>query len=165
MFVWVGFNFDVILSIYVLGVVFLFMLVIMLIVLLVMMVWVVFYGWVVLCNEVFEIVFIFVWKVFKIGLVLVFVLQLGFYISNVLDIVNVLVMGVVSIFLFFGVDFVMISLFYVLFDKFNDDVSVQVVDIMKEVSVFRLDLLLVGGIFFIGIVFFFLYCFFCCYVG
>jgi type IV secretion system protein VirB6 len=39
------------------------------------------------------------WKVFKIGLVLAFALQSGFYISNVSDTANALAMGVATTFL------------------------------------------------------------------
>ena len=49
-----------------------------------MTIWVALYGWAVLRNEVSETVArSFMWKVFKIGLVLAFALQSGFYISNV----------------------------------------------------------------------------------
>jgi type IV secretion system protein VirB6 len=63
-------------------------------------------------------------------------------------------MGVASTFLPSGVDPATISSPYALLDKFNDDASAQVADIMKEASVLRLDLLLAGGIFSIGTVFF-----------
>ena len=39
---------------------------------------------------------------------------------------------------------------YALLDKLNDDASAQVADIMKEASLFRLDLLLAAAIFSIG---------------
>ena len=48
-----------------------------------MTLWVALYGWAVLRNEVAETVPTFLWKVFKIGLVLAFALQSGFYIANV----------------------------------------------------------------------------------
>ena len=50
-------------------------------------------------NEVQETVQTFIWKVFKIGLVLAFALQSGFYISNVADTANALATGVASTFL------------------------------------------------------------------
>jgi type IV secretion system protein VirB6 len=43
---------------------------------------------------------------------------------------------------------------YALLDKFNDDASAQVADIMKEASMFRLDLLLAAATFSIGSVLF-----------
>jgi type IV secretion system protein VirB6 len=96
------------------------------------------------------------WKVFKIGLVLAFALQSGFYISNVSDTANALAMGVASTFVPTGVDPATVSTPYALLDKFNDDASVQVADIMKEASMFRLDLVLAAAIFSIGSV-----CFLC----
>ena len=94
MFAWVGANFDAILSTYVLGVVSSLMSAITPIALSAMTLWVALYGWAVLRNEVSETVPTFVWKVFKIGLVLAFALQSGFYISNVSDTANGLAMGV-----------------------------------------------------------------------
>ncbi|MFP8778100.1 type IV secretion system protein [Hydrogenophaga sp. RWCD_12] len=154
MFAWVGSNFDAILSTYVLGVVSSLMSAITPIALSAMTLWVALYGWAVLRNEVSETVPIFVWKVFKIGLVLAFALHSGFYISNVSDTANGLAMGVASTFLPSGVDPATISSPYALLDKFNDDASAQVADIMKEAGVLRLDLLLAGGIFSFGTVFF-----------
>lgn len=154
MFAWVGSQFDAILSSYVLGVVSALMAAIAPIALTAMTIWVALYGWAVLRNEVSETVPTFVWKVFKIGLVLAFALQSGFYISNVSDTANALAMGVASTFLPSGVDPSTVSSPYALLDKFNDDASVQVADIMKEASMFRLDLLLAGAIFSIGSVLF-----------
>src|SRR3990167_1521102 len=154
MFAWVGSNFDAILSTYVLGVVSSLMSAITPIALSAMTVWVALYGWAVLRNEVSETVPTFVWKVFKIGLVLAFALQSGFYISNVSDTANALARGVASTFLPAGVDPSTVSSPYALLDKFNDDASAQVADIMKEASMFRLDLMLAGAIFSIGSVVF-----------
>jgi type IV secretion system protein VirB6 len=154
MFAWVGSQFDAILSTYVLGVVSSLMSAITPIALTAMTIWVALYGWAVLRNEVSETVPTFVWKVFKIGLVLAFALQSGFYISNVSDTANALAMGVASTFLPAGVDPSTVSSPYALLDKFNDDASAQVADIMKEASMFRLDLMLAGAIFSIGSVLF-----------
>ncbi|HAX22018.1 MAG TPA: conjugal transfer protein TrbL [Hydrogenophaga sp.] len=154
MFAWVGSQFDAILSSYVLGVVSALMAAIAPIALTAMTIWVALYGWAVLRNEVSETVPTFVWKVFKIGLVLAFALQSGFYISNVSDTANALAMGVASTFLPSGVDPSTVSSPYALLDKFNDDASAQVADIMKEASMFRLDLVLAGAIFSIGSVLF-----------
>lgn len=154
MFAWVGSKFDAILSTYVLGVVSSLMTAIAPVALTAMTIWVALYGWAVLRNEVSETVPAFLWKVVKIGLVLAFALQSGFYIANVSDTANALAMGVASTFLPSGVDPSTISTPYVLLDKFNDDASAQVADIMKEASMFRLDLVLAGAIFSIGSVLF-----------
>lgn len=154
MFAWVGSKFDAVLSTYVLGVVSTLMAAIAPIALSAMTIWVALYGWAVLRNEVPETLQVFVWKVFKIGLVLAFALQSGFYISNVSDSANALAMGVASTFLPSGIDPETVSTPYALLDKFNDNASTQVADIMKEASMFRLDLLLAAGIFSVGSVLF-----------
>jgi type IV secretion system protein VirB6 len=154
MFAWVGSKFDAILSTYVLGIVSSLMSAIAPIALTAMTIWVALYGWAVLRNEVSETVPTFLWKVFKIGLVLAFALQSGFYISNVSDTANALAMGVASTFLPSGIDPSTVTSPYALLDKFNDDASAQVADIMKEASMFRLDLVLAGAIFSIGSVLF-----------
>jgi type IV secretion system protein VirB6 len=108
----------------------------------------------VLRNEVPETLPVFMWKVFKIGLVLAFALQSGFYISNVSDTANSLAMGVASTFVPTGIDPATVTTPYALLDKFNDDASAQVSDIMKEAGMFRLDLFLAAAIFSIGSVLF-----------
>ena len=90
MFSWVGSQFDGVLNTYVLGVVSALMTGIAPIALTAMTLWVALYGWAVLRNEVSETLPVFMWKVFKIGLVLAFALQSGFYISNVADTANAL---------------------------------------------------------------------------
>lgn len=150
MFNWVGSQFDSVLSTYVLNVVSALMAAITPIALTAMTLWTMLYGWAVLRNEVSETVPTFLWKVFKIGLVLAFALQSGFYISNVSDTANALAMGVASTFLPSGVDPSTVTSPYALLDKFNDDASAQVADIMKEASMFRLDLLLAGAAFSLG---------------
>ena len=154
MFNWVGSQFDAVLSTYVLGVVSTLMAAIAPIALSAMTLWVALYGWAVLRNEVAETLPTFMWKVFKIGLVLAFALQSGFYIANVSDTANALAMGVASTFLPTAVDPATVSTPYALLDKFNDDASTQVSDIMKEASMFRLDLVLAGVVFSIGSVIF-----------
>lgn len=154
MFAWVGSKFDAILGTYVLDVVSALMIAIAPIALTAMTIWVALYGWAVLRNEVSETVPTFLWKVFKIGLVLAFALQSGFYIANVSDTANALAMGVASTFLPMGVDPATVATPYALLDKFNDDASAQVADIMKEASMFRLDLLLAAATFSIGSVLF-----------
>ena len=150
MFAWMGAKFDAILSGYVLNVVTTLMAALAPIALTATTLWVALYGWAVLRNEVSETVPIFIWKVFKLGLILAFALQSGFYIANVSDSANALAMGVATTFLPSGTDPTAVATPYALLDKFNDDASAQVADIMKEASMFRLDLLLAAAIFSIG---------------
>jgi type IV secretion system protein VirB6 len=70
------------------------------------------------------------------------------------DSANALAMGVASTFLPAGVDPATVATPYALLDKFNDDASAQVADIMKEASMFRLDLVLAAAIFSVGSVLF-----------
>jgi type IV secretion system protein VirB6 len=86
--------------------------------------------------------------------VLAFALQSGFYIANVSDTANALALGVASTFLPAGVDPATVATPYALLDRFNDSASAQVADIMKEASMFRLDLLLAAATFSIGSVLF-----------
>lgn len=150
MFTWLGTQFDGILSTYVFGVVSTLMAELTPIALIAMTIWITLYGWAVLRNEVSETVPVFVWKVFKISLVLAFSLQSGFYIANVSDAANSLAMGVATTFLPTGVDPTTVTSPYALLDKFNDQASSQVSDIMKEAGVLRLDLMLAAGIFSVG---------------
>jgi type IV secretion system protein VirB6 len=154
MFAWMGSKFDAILSNYVLSVVSTLMTALAPIALSTLTVWVAFYGWAVLRNEVPETVPTFLWKVFKIGLVFAFAFQTAFYVANISDTANALAMGVASTFLPSGVDPATVATPYALLDKFNDDASAQVSDIMKEASIFRLDLLLAAAVFSIGSVVF-----------
>lgn len=154
MFTWVGTQLDAILSTYVFGVVSALMTAISPLALAAMTTWVLLYGWAILRNEVSETLPVFMWKVFKIGLVFAVALQAAFYIANVADTANALAMGVASTFLPDGVDPNTVTSPYALLDKFNDDASTQIADIMKEASMFRLDLLLAAAIFSIGSVIF-----------
>ncbi|MGS0754113.1 type IV secretion system protein [Roseateles sp. GG27B] len=119
-----------------------------------MTLWIMLYGWAVLRHEVSETVPLFVWKTFKIGLVLAISLQSSFYLSTVSETANSLAMGVASTFRPAGVDPATITTPYALIDKFNDDASDQVADIMKEATIFRLDLVLAGCVFSLGSVIF-----------
>ena len=150
MFAWMGSKFDAILGTYVLNVVSALMAAIAPVALTAMTLWVALYGWAVLRNEVPETVPTFLWKVFKIGLVMAFALQSGFYIANVADSANGLAVGVATTFLPSGTDPATVATPYALLDKFNDDASAQVADIMKEASMFRLDLILAAAVFSIG---------------
>lgn len=154
MFSWVGSQFDAVLSNYVLSVVSTLMTAITPIALSAITIWVALYGWAVLRNEVSETIPTFMWKVFKVSVVLAFSLQSGFYMSNVSETANALAMGVASTFLPTAVDLAAVATPYALLDKFNEDASTQVADIMKEASMFRLELVLAGVIFSIGSVVF-----------
>jgi type IV secretion system protein VirB6 len=141
MFAWVGSQFDAVLSTYVLGVVSALMAGIAPIALTAMTLWVTLYGWAVIRNEVAETVPTFLWKVFKIGLVLAFALQSGVYISTVADTANALAAGVSATFLPPAVDPTTITSPYVLLDRFNDNASQLVLDLLREAGITRLDLL------------------------
>jgi type IV secretion system protein VirB6 len=112
------------------------------------------YGWAVLRNEVVETVPTFLWKVFKLGLILAFALQAGFYISSVTNTADALAMGVATTFLPAAVDPAVISSPYALLDAFNDKASQLVLDLMKDAGITRLDLLLAGVVCSIGNVIF-----------
>ena len=142
MFAWVGTQFDAVLGTYLLGVVSALMTGITPIALTAMTLWVGLYGWAVLRNEVSETVPTFLWKVFKIGLVLAFALQSGFYISNVADTANALATGVAATFVPAAADPLTVSSPYQLLDSFNDKASVLVTDLLKDAGITRLDLML-----------------------
>lgn len=150
MFTWLGSKLTAILSTYVLGVVSALMAAITPIALTAMTLWVLLYGWAVLRNEVQETVPNFVWKVTKIGLILAFALQSGFYIANVADTANGLAIGVATTFLPASAPDTTVTSPYGLLDQFNDNASKQVADIMKEAGITRLDLLMAAAIFSIG---------------
>jgi len=154
MFTWVGAKFDEILSNYVLGVVSTLTVAIAPVALSVMTLWVALHGWAVVRGEVPETVPAFLWKVFKIGLVLAFSLQGGFYIAHVAELANAMSTGVATTFVPADAHPATVATPYALLDKFNDDASAQVADIMKEASIFRLDLVLAGVIFSVGSVVF-----------
>ncbi|MBZ8143760.1 conjugal transfer protein TrbL, partial [Rubrivivax gelatinosus] len=86
----------------------------------------------------------------RIGLVFAFALQSGFYVANVADTANALAMGVASTFVPSGADPAAVNTPYALLDQFNEQASVQVADIMKEASLFRLDLLFAAAVFSLG---------------
>ena len=154
MFTWVGAQFTSILSTYVLGVVSTLMTAIAPIALTVMTLWVALYGWAVLRNEVSETVPTFLWKVFKIGLVLAFALQSSFYISNVADTADALATGIATMFLPTAADPMTITSPYALLDAFNDKASQLVLDLLKDAGITRLDLLLAAVVCSIGNVIF-----------
>jgi type IV secretion system protein VirB6 len=140
MFTWVGNQFDSVLSTYVLGVVSALMSGIAPIALSAMTLWVALYGWAVLRNEVSETLPVFLWKVFKIGLVLAFALQSGFYIGNVADTANALATGVAATFLPSVANAATIATPYAILDAFNDKAGQLVLDLLKDAGIMRLDL-------------------------
>lgn len=150
MFTWVGAQFNAILSTYVLGVASTLMAAITPIALTSMTLWVALYGWAVLRNEVSETVPTFFWKVFKIGLVLAFALQSGFYIANVAETADALATGVATTFLPAAADPMTITSPYVLLDAFNDRASQLVLDLLKDAGITRFDLLLAAIVCSIG---------------
>jgi type IV secretion system protein VirB6 len=106
-----------------------------------MTLWVAFYGWAVLRNEVSETVPLFLWKVFKISLVLVFALQSGFYLSNVAETADALATGVANTFMVSAADPTTVASPYALLDAFNDKARQLVLDLLKEAGIMRLDLM------------------------
>ncbi len=150
MYSWVGSRFDAILNGYVINVITALMAALTPVALSAMTLWVMLYGWAVLRHEVSESIATFLWKVFKIGLVLAFALQAGVYIAHVADSANALAMGVASTFLPAGIDPATLTTPYTLLDRFNDLASDQAGDLMKEASLFRLDLMVAAGVFSIG---------------
>ena len=141
MFTWVGSQFDSVLSTYVLGVVAALMTGIAPVALTAMTLWIALYGWAVLRNEVSETVPVFMWKVFKIALVLAFALQSGFYISNVSDTASALATGVASTFLPAAANPAAVTTPYAILDSFNDKASQLVIDLLKDAGITRLDLM------------------------
>ena len=150
MFTWVGAQLNSIIGTYVLGVVSALMTAIAPIALTAMTLWVALYGWAVLRNEVSETVPTFLWKVFKIGLVLAFALQAGFYISNVSDTADALASGVAATFLPAAANPMTVSSPYAMLDAFNDQASLLVIDLLKDAGITRLDLLLAAVVCSIG---------------
>jgi type IV secretion system protein VirB6 len=142
MFGWVGSQLDAVLGTYLLGVVSALMAGIAPIALTAMTLWVAFYGWAVVRNEVPETVPTFLWKAFKIGLILAVALQSGVYISNVADTANALATGVAAAFVPATAYPVSVTSPYQLLDTFNDRASMLVTDLLRESGITRLDLLL-----------------------
>ncbi|MBK7615609.1 MAG: type IV secretion system protein [Burkholderiales bacterium] len=150
MFTWVGSQFNAILSSYVIGVVSTLMAGIAPIALTAMTICGSLYGWAILRNEVSETLPTFMWKVFKIGLVLALALQSGFYISTVADTANALATGVATSFMPAAADPMTLSSPYALLDAFNDKASQLVLDLLKDAGIMRLDLLFAAVVCSIG---------------
>ncbi|KQY88252.1 type IV secretion system protein [Pelomonas sp. Root1444] len=141
MFTWVGSQFENVLDTYCLGVVSRLMGALAPIALATLTLWVALYGWAVLRNEVSDTVPTFMWKAFKIGLVLALSLESGLYITNIADTANALATGVATTFLPSTAGTTMITSPYAILDAFNDKASQLVVDLLKEAGITRLDLL------------------------
>ena len=154
MFQWAGGQFDAVLETYVVSVVARLMAAMAPLVLSLMTLWVLLYGWAVVRHEVSDSIPTFVWKAFKIGLVLSFALQAGFYVENVSESANSLALSVATTFLPDDADRGAITTPYLLLDRFNDRAGAQVADVMREASMFRLDLVLAAMVFSIGSVVF-----------
>ena len=154
MFTWVGSQFDAILSSYVLGVSSTLMTALAPVALSATTIWVALYGWAVLRNEVQDTVPTFVWKVFKIGLVLAFSLQSSFYIANVSESANALATGVATTFLPAGTNPMTVTSPYEVLDAFNDKASLLVTHLLKEAGITRLDLVFAAVVCSIGNVLF-----------
>ncbi len=154
MFAWVGNQFNAILNAYVLGVVSSLMSAIAPVALAATTLWVALYGWAVVRQEVQETVSNFVWKVFKLGLVLAFALKSALYISHVADTANALALGVATTFLPAGATGATVSSPYAILDAFNDQASLLVTDLLKEAGITRLDLLFAAIVCSIGNVLF-----------
>jgi type IV secretion system protein VirB6 len=154
MFTWVGSQFSTILNSYVLGVVTSLMTALAPIALSAMTLWVGLYGWAVLRNEVSETLPNFMWKVFKIGLILAFALQSGFYITNVSETADALAIGVATTFLPADASPMTTTSPYALLDAFNDQASLLVLDLLKDAGITRLDLVFAAVVCSVGNVLF-----------
>lgn len=154
MFTWIGSQFDSALSTYTVGVVASLMAALSPIALSAMTLWVGLYGWAVLRNEVSDSVPNFLWKVFKIGLVLALALQSGFYLATISQSANSLATGVATTFLPASASAATLTSPYAVLDAFNDKASQLVVDLMKEAGITRLDLLLAAVVTALGNVIF-----------
>jgi type IV secretion system protein VirB6 len=142
MFTWVGSQLDGVLNNYVLGVVSSLMSGIAPIALTTMTLWIMLYGWAILRNETSETLPNFLWHAFKIGLVLAFALQSGFYISNVAETANSLATGVAATFLPPTANSATLTTPYAILDDFNDKASQLVLDFLRDAGITRLDLVL-----------------------
>lgn len=140
MFAWVGSQLDGVLNTYVVSVIGTLMTSITPVALSAMTLWVLLFGWAVLRGEASETVPVFVWKVFKIGLVLAFALQSGVYIAHVVEVANALATGVATTFLPSRADPIAVANPYALLDTFNDKASQLVLDLLKDAGITRIDL-------------------------
>jgi type IV secretion system protein VirB6 len=141
MFAWVGSQIDAVLNTYVINVVAALVSALAPIALSAMTLWVALYGWAVLRNEVSDALSVFLWKAFKLGLILAVALQSGFYVSEIADTANALGNGVASTFLPAAVSPTTVTSAYAIVDTFNDKSSQLVLDLLKDGGILRPDLL------------------------
>lgn len=141
MFAWIGSQFENILSTYVFDVISALIEGIAPIALAGMTIWVALYGWAVTRNQATESVPEFAWKLFKMAFVVTFALQAGVYIDNVAEVADALALGVATTFLPSSADPMAITSPYALIDAFNDRANQLVLDLLKEASIMRMDLL------------------------
>jgi type IV secretion system protein VirB6 len=146
MFSWVGAQFTSILSTYVLGVVSALMAAMAPLVLTVLTLWIALFGWAVLRNEVPETLPSFLWRATKIGFVLAFALQSGFYVTHVSETANALAAGIAGTFFPSGLDPRALASPYALLDTFNDGAGQLVVDLLRDAGITRLDLYLAAAV-------------------
>ena len=154
MFTWLGAQFTSVLNTYVLDVVTALAAMLTPVALSTMTLWVALYGWAVLRNEVPETVPTFLWKLFKIGLIMAFALQAGFYVTNISSAADDLSSGVARTFLPAGADPAAAASPYALIDAFNDRASELVVSLMSDAGITRLDLVFAAVVCSIGNVLF-----------
>lgn len=140
MFAWVGSQLDGVLNTYVVSVIGTLMSAIAPVALTVMTLWILLFGWAVLRGESADTIPVFVWKVFKIGLVLAFALQSGIYVSHVVEVANALATGLATTFLPTPADPTTVANPYALLDAFNEKAGQLVLDLLKDAGIMRLDL-------------------------
>lgn len=140
MFAWVGSQLDGVLNTYVVSVIGTLMSAIAPVALTVMTLWVLLFGWAVVRGEASDTIPVFVWKVFKIGLVLSFSLQSGIYVGHLVEVANALATGVATTFLPSSANPAAVASPYGLLDDFNNKAGQLVLDLLKEAGITRLDL-------------------------
>jgi type IV secretion system protein VirB6 len=150
MFSWFGIKLATVLDTYVLSVVSQLCMALAPITAGVLSLWILFYGYAVLRGEVSETVPQFTWKMVKIGLVLAVALESGVYIAMIAEAANGVALGVATTFLPEGTPGEAVTTPYALLDEFNDNASKQTIDLLKEASMLRLDLVFATLVFSLG---------------
>lgn len=150
MFIWIGNQLDAVLNGYVLASVTGLMAALGPIALSALTLWIGLYGWAVLRGQAPEALPGFVWQCFKHGLILALALQAGLYVQTVADVANGLANGVSALFLPAAVNASTATTPYALLDDFATRAIELVVEIMKDASWLRLDLLFASSVVAIG---------------
>lgn len=140
MFAWIEAQLNVVLNGYVLGAVADLTIAIRPVVIAAMTLWVALYGWAILRGQIPESLPTFVWQCFKMGLIFSIGLQAGVYVQTVSDAANGIANGVSATFLPAAIDPAAVTTPYVLLDAFFERAIQLAVDLMKEASLVRLDL-------------------------